>query len=38
MGINTPFGWDIVFGILLNDCKDHLEVHGFGNNAYFTQI
>jgi hypothetical protein len=37
-GINTPFGWEIVFGMLLDGCNDHLEVHGFGNDAYFTQI
>lgn len=37
-GVSTPFGWEIPFGMLLDGCKDHLEVHGFGENAYFTQI
>lgn len=37
-GISTPFGWEIVFGQLLNGCKSHIEVHGYGDSAYFTQI
>lgn len=37
-GVSTPFGWDIVFGMLLDECKDHIEVHGFGSHAYFAQI
>ncbi len=35
--ISTPYGWEIVFGMLLNECEDHIEVHGYGSNAYFTQ-
>jgi len=37
-GVNTPSGWEIPFGMLMKGCKDHLEVHGFGDKAYFTQI
>jgi len=36
--ISTPFGWEIVFAMLLKDCTDHIEVHGYGEDAYFTQI
>lgn len=36
-GINTPFGWEIVFSQLLNECENHIEVHGYGSGAYFTQ-
>ena len=36
-GIDTPFGWEIVFGMLLSGCESHIEVHGYGHNAYFTQ-
>lgn len=35
--INTPRGWEIVIGMLLADC-DHLEVHGYGCEAYFTKV
>lgn len=35
--INMPFGWEIVLNMLLSEC-DHLEVHDFGQNAYFTQV
>lgn len=36
-GISTPFGWEIVFSMLLNECESHIEVHGYGSNAYFAQ-
>ncbi len=36
--IDTPFGWEIVFGQLLNGCESHIEVHGYGSTAYFTQV
>jgi hypothetical protein len=36
-GVNTPFGWEIVFGMLLLECEEHIEVHEYGQNAYFTQ-
>jgi len=35
--ISTPFGWEIVFGMLLSECEDYIEVHGYGDSAYFTQ-
>ena len=35
--IKTPYGWEIVFGMLLSECEDHIEVHGCGDSAYFTQ-
>jgi hypothetical protein len=35
--IKTPYGWEIVFGMLLNECEDCIEVHGYGDSAYFTQ-
>jgi len=35
--IRTPWGWEIVFGMLLSECEDHIEVHGYGDSAYFTQ-
>ena len=34
--IGTPNGWEIVIGMLLNEC-DHLEVHDYGKNAYFLK-
>lgn len=33
--IKTPFGWEIVFAWLLDECKDNIEVHDFGKDAYF---
>lgn len=37
-GISTQMrGWELIIGLLLNGC-DYLEVHGFGSNAYFTQV
>lgn len=36
-GISTPFGWEIVFGQLLSECESHIEVHGYGTKAYFSQ-
>ncbi|QUH22186.1 hypothetical protein [Alkaliphilus sp. B6464] len=36
-GIATPFGWEIVFGMLLDECESHIEVHGYGHSAYFSQ-
>lgn len=36
-GISTPNGWEIVFGMLLSQCESHIEVHGYGSGAYFTQ-
>lgn len=36
-GISTPFGWEIVFGMLLSECESHIEVHGYGHDAYFSQ-
>jgi len=35
--IRTPWGWEIVFGMLLDECEDHIEVHGYGDGAYFTK-
>lgn len=36
-GIRHPYGWEIVIGMLLDDC-DHLEVHDFGGKAYFIKV
>lgn len=37
-GISTNVhGWEIVLGMLLNDC-DYIEVHDYGHNAYFSKI
>ena len=36
-GISTPYGWEIVFSMLLSECENHIEVHGYGDNAYFAQ-
>lgn len=37
-GISTRMrGWELIIGLLLNGC-DYLEVHGFGSNAYFSQV
>lgn len=33
-GIETPYGWDIVLSMLLNDC-DYLEIEGYGKQARF---
>lgn len=36
-GCSLAFGWEIVMGMLLDDC-DYLEVHDFGSKAYFTKV
>ena len=36
-GCSLGFGWEIVMGMLLDEC-DYLEVHDFGRNAYFSKI
>ena len=36
--IGTPFGWEIVFGMLLDECENYIEVHDIGEKAYFTQV
>ena len=34
-GINTPYGWDIVLGMLLNGC-DYIKIEGYGEHAQFV--
>lgn len=36
-GIETPYGWEMGFCILLMGCEDHIEVHGYGSKAHFVQ-
>ena len=36
-GCPLGHGWALIIGMLLYDC-DYLEVHDFGNNAYFTKV
>jgi len=33
-GIGTPYGWEIVIGMLLEDC-DYIEIEGYGHGANF---
>lgn len=34
-GIDTPYGWDIVLGMLLEDC-DYIKIEGYGRHAQFV--
>ena len=36
-GVSLGHGWALIIGMMLTDCN-HLEIHGFGNNAYFNKI
>lgn len=35
-GCSLGFGWEIVLGMLFEEC-DYIEVHDFGDNARFTK-
>lgn len=34
-GIATPYGWDIVLGMLLDDCE-YIKIEGYGSHAQFV--
>jgi len=36
-GIGTPYGWEIVIGMLLEDC-DYIEVQGYSHGANFVLV
>lgn len=36
-GCSLGFWWELVMGMLLEDC-DYIEVHEFGRNSYFAKI
>lgn len=36
-GVSLSFGWQVVLGMILQEC-DYIEVHGFGESAYFEKM
>jgi hypothetical protein len=36
--IKMGVGWQFILGTLFDKCESHLEVHGFGDGAYFAFV